>query len=91
MASGTLALGNRGMRYHFAEFLFFVASPAKVGTDCEEELTRLGLVRVRLGMTGDTTACLYYRMEILPRHLVLVAGHADRRISRMGIAGSPDD
>jgi hypothetical protein len=66
VASRTLASGNRGMRYRLAEFLFIVASPAVPCPHVKEKLARLGLIRMRFGVTRHTTAGLYYRMQILP-------------------------
>jgi len=91
VTGGALARRDRGMLNLLVEFLFVMTPEAELYPCGKEELLRLGLAVVRLGMTGHTTARLYYRMVILPRHLVLVAGHADRGISRMGSAGSPDD
>ena len=55
------------------ELSLVVTGKAEVGTGCEKEFSRLCLLFMRLGMAGDTTTCLDYRMEVLSLKFDLVA------------------
>jgi hypothetical protein len=57
-----------------------VAGEAEIGTGCEKELPRLCHILMRLGMTGNATASLDYRMEGLSLEFEFVTYGAIREL-----------
>jgi hypothetical protein len=65
------------------EFRLVVTGKAEVGAGSKKEFSRLCLLFMRLGMTGDTTACLDYGVEGLSLKFELMAYGTVRKLFGM--------
>jgi len=73
VARKATAFGNRRVLDRMRELCLVVTGEAEISAGCEKEFSRLCLFFMRLGMAGDATACLDYRMEGLSLEFELMA------------------